>query len=62
MRKALADCLRAFLAISIGLFNQLSRINAILYYFNNIIAAAGSSKVSADLRPSSLAARVWCSP
>jgi SP family arabinose:H+ symporter-like MFS transporter len=39
-----------FLAISIGLFNQLSGINAILYYLNDIFAAAGFSKVSGDLQ------------
>jgi sugar porter (SP) family MFS transporter len=35
-----------FLAVSIGLFNQLSGINAILYYANDIFAAAGLSRVS----------------
>ncbi|MGH9561594.1 MAG: sugar porter family MFS transporter [Terracidiphilus sp.] len=35
-----------FLAISIGAFNQLAGINAILYYLNNIFAAAGFSRVS----------------
>ncbi len=39
-----------FLAISIGMFNQLSGINAILYYLNDISAAAGFSKVSGDLQ------------
>jgi SP family arabinose:H+ symporter-like MFS transporter len=39
-----------FLAISIGLFNQLSGINAILYYLNDIFARAGFSKVSSDLQ------------
>jgi SP family arabinose:H+ symporter-like MFS transporter len=39
-----------FLAISIGMFNQLSGINAILYYLNDIFAAAGYSKVSGDLQ------------
>jgi sugar porter (SP) family MFS transporter len=39
-----------FLAVSIGLFNQLSGINAILYYLNTIFAFAGFSKVSADLQ------------
>ena len=39
-----------FLAVTIGLFNQLSGINAILYYLNNIFAAAGFNKVSADLQ------------
>ncbi|MGH9598652.1 MAG: sugar porter family MFS transporter [Terracidiphilus sp.] len=35
-----------FLAISIGVFNQLVGINAILYYLNNIFAAAGFSQIS----------------
>ncbi len=35
-----------FLAVSIGLFNQLSGINAILYYLNDIFASAGFSSVS----------------
>ena len=35
-----------FLAISIGLFNQLSGINAILYYLNDIFASAGFSSIS----------------
>ena len=39
-----------FLAISIGLFNQLSGINAILYYLNFIFAAAGFSQVSSALQ------------
>jgi MFS transporter, SP family, arabinose:H+ symporter len=39
-----------FLAVSIGLFNQLSGINAILYYLNDIFARAGYDKVSADLQ------------
>jgi SP family arabinose:H+ symporter-like MFS transporter len=37
-----------FLAISIGAFNQLAGINAILYYLNDIFAAAGFSLVSGD--------------
>jgi len=37
-----------FLAISIGAFNQLAGINAILYYLNDIFAAAGFSQVSGD--------------
>jgi len=32
------------------MFNQLSGINAILYYLNDIFAAAGFSKVSGDLQ------------
>jgi sugar porter (SP) family MFS transporter len=39
-----------FLAVSIGMFNQLSGINAILYYLNDIFAFAGFSKVSSDLQ------------
>lgn len=39
-----------FLAIAIGAFNQLSGINAILYYLNDIFAAAGFSKVSSNLQ------------
>ena len=39
-----------FLAITIGLFNQLSGINAILYYLNDIFARAGFNKISADLQ------------
>jgi sugar porter (SP) family MFS transporter len=37
-----------FLAISIGLFNQLSGINAILYYLNDIFERAGFGKISSD--------------
>ncbi|MBN9545038.1 MAG: sugar porter family MFS transporter [Alphaproteobacteria bacterium] len=36
------------LAFAIAAFNQLAGINAILYYINDIFAAAGFSKVSAD--------------
>ena len=39
-----------FLAVSIAMFNQLSGINAILYYLNDIFARAGFSKVSGDLQ------------
>src|SRR5581483_6351392 len=35
-----------FLAISIGAFNQLAGINAILYYLNFIFTAAGYSQIS----------------
>ncbi len=38
------------LAISIGLFNQLSGINAILYYSNSIFTSAGFSASSAALQ------------
>jgi len=37
-----------FLAVSIGMFNQLSGINAILYYLNEIFAKAGFTGVSSD--------------
>ncbi len=43
-----------FLAVAIGLFNQLSGINAILYYLNDIFARAGFSKVSGDLQAVSI--------
>jgi len=39
-----------FLAVTLGMFNQLSGINAILYYLNDIFAAAGFSKVSSELQ------------
>ncbi len=39
-----------FLAVSIGMFNQLSGINAILYYLNDIFAHAGFSKLSGNLQ------------
>jgi SP family arabinose:H+ symporter-like MFS transporter len=42
--------LPVFLAITIGMFNQLSGINAILYYLNDIFAQAGFGKVSGDLQ------------
>ena len=39
-----------FLAVSIGVFNQLSGINAILYYLNDIFAHAGFSGLSGDIQ------------
>ena len=39
-----------YLAISIGMLNQFSGINAILYYLNDIFAKAGFTKVSGDLQ------------
>src|SRR5947208_12640149 len=39
-----------FLAVTIGMFNQLTGINAILYYLNSIFAHAGFNKVSGDLQ------------
>jgi sugar porter (SP) family MFS transporter len=37
-----------FLAITVGMFCQLSGINAILYYLNDIFAMAGASKISGN--------------
>ena len=37
-------------AVGLALFNQFTGINAILYYLNDIFAAAGFSSVSADLQ------------
>lgn len=42
--------LPVFLAVSIGMFNQLAGINAILYYLNDIFARAGFDKLSANLQ------------
>ena len=39
-----------FLAISIGMLNQLTGINAILYYANDIFASAGFSRDSGNLQ------------
>jgi len=39
-----------FLAVTIGMFNQLTGINAILYYLNDIFARAGFSKMSGSLQ------------
>jgi sugar porter (SP) family MFS transporter len=39
-----------FLAITIGMFNQLSGINAILYYLNDIFEHAGFSRVSGNIQ------------
>jgi sugar porter (SP) family MFS transporter len=39
-----------FLAVSIAMFNQLSGINAILYYLNAIFSQAGFSKLSGSLQ------------
>ncbi|MGC0771307.1 MAG: sugar porter family MFS transporter [Candidatus Acidiferrum sp.] len=49
-----------FLAITIGLFNQLAGINAILYYLNDIFAAAGFTKVSGELGPVAVGAMNLC--
>lgn len=42
--------LPVFVALTVGMFCQLSGINAILYYLNDIFALAGASKVSGDLQ------------
>lgn len=42
--------LPVFLAVSIGAFNQLSGINAILYYLNDIFSRAGFGKVSGNIQ------------
>ena len=39
-----------FLAVGIAMFNQLSGINAVLYYLNDIFARAGFSEVSGELQ------------
>jgi sugar porter (SP) family MFS transporter len=49
-----------FLAITIGAFNQLAGINAILYYLNDIFSAAGFSKVSGELGPVAVGAMNLC--
>jgi MFS transporter, SP family, arabinose:H+ symporter len=45
-----------FLAVSLAIFNQLTGINAILYYLNDIFARAGFSGVSGDLQAVAVAA------
>ncbi|HUZ45990.1 MAG TPA: sugar porter family MFS transporter [Terriglobia bacterium] len=39
-----------FLAVTIGMFNQLAGINAILYYLNDIFARAGFSAMSGNIQ------------
>ena len=51
-----------FLAIFTGVFNQLSGINAILYYLNDIFAQAGFSNMSATCRRWRSARLTWSSP
>jgi SP family arabinose:H+ symporter-like MFS transporter len=48
-----------FLAISIGMFNQLAGINAILYYVNNIFASAGFSQISSDQQSVAIGATLF---
>src|SRR6201999_3588317 len=38
------------IALTVGLFCQLSGINAVLYYLNEIFALAGASSMSANLQ------------
>lgn len=42
--------LSIFLAISVAMFNQLSGINAVLYYLNSIFQSAGFDQVSSSLQ------------
>lgn len=49
-----------FLAITIGMFNQLAGINAILYYLNDIFAAAGFNRVSGELGPVAIGVMNLC--
>lgn len=42
--------LPVFVALTVGMFCQLSGINAILYYLNDIFALAGATEVSGDLQ------------
>jgi MFS transporter, SP family, arabinose:H+ symporter len=49
-----------FLAITIGMFNQLSGINAILYYANDIFAFGGFSGLSGDKQAVLLGAMNFC--
>jgi sugar porter (SP) family MFS transporter len=39
-----------FIAFTVGMFSQLSGINAVLYYLNDIFALAGATQISANLR------------
>jgi sugar porter (SP) family MFS transporter len=39
-----------FLAVAVGMFNQLAGINSILYYLNDIFGRAGFSTVSGDIQ------------
>jgi sugar porter (SP) family MFS transporter len=39
-----------FLAVTIAMFNQLTGINTIIYYMNDIFAAAGFNSMSADVQ------------
>lgn len=39
-----------FIAFTVGIFSQLSGINAVLYYLNDIFALAGATKLSGNLQ------------
>lgn len=39
-----------FLAVTLAMFNQLSGINVVIYYLNDLFARAGYSKLSSDLQ------------
>ncbi|MGC2636968.1 MAG: sugar porter family MFS transporter [Acidobacteriaceae bacterium] len=49
-----------FLAVTIGMFNQFSGINAILYYANDIFAFGGYSSLSGDKQAVLLGAMNFC--
>ena len=49
-----------FLAVTIGMFNQLSGINAILYYANDIFTFGGFTTLSADKQAVLLGAMNFC--
>ena len=42
--------LPVFIAISVGMFSQLTGINAVLYYLNDIFALAGASRMSGNVQ------------
>ena len=42
--------LPVIVAITVGMFSQLTGINAVLYYLNDIFALAGATKMSGDLQ------------
>lgn len=48
------------LAISLAFFNQMAGINAILYYLNDIFAAAGFGKLSSDMQSVAVGATNLC--
>ena len=42
--------LPVMVAVTVGMFSQLTGINAVLYYLNDIFAFAGASRISANLQ------------